>query len=392
MITLETADSALKSVYLGVIGNQLNIGANPLLTKIKQTTNNVYGNEIKKATSVGISGGVSAGSENGELPGSYPTRRRQLVATLKNLYGTIEITDKAIRCSQNSAGAFVNLLNDEMESLIKSSTFNLGRMLYGDGTGIISTVTDTTEIDAEFIKVDKIRNFIENMACRFVNPNKKSYAADESPINIEIVDRANSQFSFDAFAQKDYKGYHIATLNGLNNEITGLGMIFNVSSNKLYGLDRHNNPWLNPHISENVGEISELAIQTAIDKIEEESQGVVDFIACSAKVRRAYQEAMSTYRRNLDVMNLQGGFKAISYNGVPVVTDRFVEDDAMYILSTKDFELCQLCDWQWLEGNDGKIIKQKEGHPVYTATLVKYAELLCNRPSAQAKLTGITGA
>ena len=169
-------------------------------------------------------------------------------------------------------------------------------------------------------------------------------------------------------------------------------MIFNVSSNKLYGLDRHNNPWLNPHISENVGEISELAIQTAIDKIEEESQGVVDFIACSAKVRRAYQEAMSTYRRNLDVMNLQGGFKAISYNGVPVVTDRFVEDDAMYILSTKDFELCQLCDWQWLEGNDGKIIKQKEGHPVYTATLVKYAELLCNRPSAQAKLTGITGA
>ena len=53
MITLETADSALKTVYLGVIGNQLNVSANPLLTKIKQTTNNVYGNEIKKATSYG---------------------------------------------------------------------------------------------------------------------------------------------------------------------------------------------------------------------------------------------------------------------------------------------------------------------------------------------------
>jgi len=91
-------------------------------------------------------------------------------------------------------------------------------------------------------------------------------------------------------------------------------------------------------------------------------------------------------------MNLQGGFKALSYNGIPVVADRFVEDDAMYILSTKDFELCQLCDWQWLEGNDGKIIKQKEGYPVFTATLVKYAELLCNRPNAQAKLSGITGA
>jgi len=157
-------------------------------------------------------------------------------------------------------------------------------------------------------------------------------------------------------------------------------------------LDKSIHKWLNPYTKSNVGEISETAIQTAIDEIEEESGCEVDFIACSSKVRRAYQEAISSYKKNIDVMNLQGGFKAISYNGIPVVTDRFVEDDAMYILSTKEFELCQLCDWQWLEGIDGKIIKQKEGFPLYSATLVKYAELLCNRPNAQAKLSGIVGA
>ena len=91
-------------------------------------------------------------------------------------------------------------------------------------------------------------------------------------------------------------------------------------------------------------------------------------------------------------MNLQGGFKAISYNGIPLVIDRFVKDDEMYLLNTKEFELCQLGDWQWLEGNDGRIIKQKEGYPIYTATLVKYADLLCNRPNNQAKLSGIIGA
>ena len=116
MITLETADNALKTVYLGVIGNQLNVGANPLLTKIKQTTNNVYGNEIRKAASFGVSGGVTAGGEDDQLPSAHGKKYEQFVTTLKNLYGTIEITDKAIRCSQNSAGAFVNLLNDEMES------------------------------------------------------------------------------------------------------------------------------------------------------------------------------------------------------------------------------------------------------------------------------------
>ena len=80
----------------------------------------------------------------------------------------------------------------------------------------------------------------------------------------------------------------------------------------------------------------------------------------------------------------------MSYNGIPVVSDRFIADDTMYLLNTKDFTLHQLCDWQWLEGEDGRIIRQTTGYPVYTATLVKYADLICDRPAGQAKLSGIT--
>ena len=386
MITLNTADDALKSVYLGVIGNQLNVGANPLLTKIKQTTNNVYGNEIRKATSYGLSGGVTAGSEAGALPKAYNKGYSQFVLTLKNLYGTIEITDKAIRSSQNSAGAFVNLLNDEMESLIKSSTFNLGRMLYGDGSGIIASMAGSNDRGSETLAVDTVKNIMENSVCRFVNGN--AYA-NYDPIVIHTIDRKNKTFVFDRVADIDFAGYKLATLDGLNNEITGLGKIFDNSA-ELYGLNKNQNSWLKSHVEEGVGTLTETVMQTAIDEIEEVTGGEIDFISCSAKVRREYQEAVSTYRRNVDIMNLQGGFKALSYNGIPVVADRFVEDDTMYLLNTKDFELCQLCDWQWLEDNDGKIIRQKEGYPIYTATLVKYAELLCNRPNSQAKLTGIT--
>ena len=89
MITVSTAEKALKTVYLGVIGNQLNYGANPLLSKIKQTTNNVYGNEIVKSLSYGISGGVTAAAEADELPGGYGRTFLQLKGTLKNLYGTL---------------------------------------------------------------------------------------------------------------------------------------------------------------------------------------------------------------------------------------------------------------------------------------------------------------
>ena len=115
----------------------------------------------------------------------------------------------------------------------------------------------------------------------------------------------------------------------------------------------------------------------------------IDFITCSSAVRRAYQEYLGAYRRNVDIAVLEGGFKTISHNGIPVVADRFVEDDTMYLLNTKDFCLHQLCDWQWLVGEDGRILKQNQGFPTYSATLVKYAELICNKPCGQAKISGI---
>lgn len=46
----------------------------------------------------------------------------------------------------------------------------------------------------------------------------------------------------------------------------------------------------------------------------------------------------------------------------------------------------------WLEGDDGRIIKQVPNKPVYTATLVKYADLICDRPIGQAMISGISEA
>lgn len=45
---------------------------------------------------------------------------------------------------------------------------------------------------------------------------------------------------------------------------------------------------------------------------------------------------------------------------------------------------------RWLEGEDGSVLRQVPGKPVYSATLVKYADLLCSRPNGQGMLSGIT--
>ena len=129
-------------------------------------------------------------------------------------------------------------------------------------------------------------------------------------------------------------------------------------------------------------------MQSALDTIEENSGSKVNFIVCSWGVRRALASALSKYRQ-METMELAGGYRAVSFNGIPVVADRFCPAGTMYLLNTDDFCLHQLCDWQWLEGEDGKVLKQVAGKPVYTATLVKYAELICNRPCGQGALLGI---
>ena len=173
-------------------------------------------------------------------------------------------------------------------------------------------------------------------------------------------------------------------------EITGLKAIF--GNGALYGVERSVSPVMKPYVKTNVGAISENAIQKAMDCIEENSGGKVNFIVCSWGVRRALAEYFRAHGAAVPTVEFEGGFKAMSFNGVPVVADRFCPEGTMYLLNTDDFKIHQLCDWKWLEGEDGKILKQVPGKPIYTATLVKYAELMCSRPNGQGMLSGITEA
>ncbi len=391
MITMKNADDALKTAYLGVVSEQLNTAINPLLAKIKQSASDVWGKEVRRLAQYGINGGIGAGEEDGDLPEAAGNNYEQFVLTLKNLYGTIEISDKAIRASENSSGAFVNLLNAEMEGLLKASSYNFGRMLFGDGTGVLAKVTEITN---GAIKVNSVKNLVEGMVIDFRASADGSVIASAGARRILSIDRENKiiTVSGTTLNSTTVPQNSLVTVQGsYNQEITGLGAIFKTTGD-LYGLSRATHKWLIPYIKNNVGSISETVIQTAIDYLDENAGSRVNFIVCSSGVKRAFQNHLSTYKRNVDVMDLNGGYKAISYNGIPIVSDRFCPEGTMYLLNTDDFVLHQLCDWKWLEGEDGRVIKQVADKPVYKATLVKYADLICSRPCGQAMLTGITEA
>lgn len=386
MITLETADNALKSFYLDAVTEALNLKTNPLLAQIQNSTADVVGKDVKKLVRYGVCGGISAGSETGGLPAASESGRYQFTSTLKNLYGTIEISDKALRASANSEGAFVNLLNDEMQALVKSASFNFGRMIYGDGTGLLTSVNNLAE--DHMIPVESTNNLIEGMLVDLTYFDGEPLEG-MSGLKILSIDRPNKKVYLSGpVLTEDVPDNAKVYLHGSKDyELTGLQAIF--SECDLYGLDREEVPFMKPYVLEDAGELSESLIQKVIDAVEENSGSQVNFIVCSWGVKRAFMEYCRNYSIVFPIVEVEGGFKAINFHGIPIVADRFCPEGTMYLLNTNDFKIHQLCDWKWLEGEDGKILKQVPGKPVYTATLVKYAELMCERPNGQGMVKGI---
>lgn len=402
MVTLETAENALKTLYLGVLSNQLNTKTNPLFNKIKQTTTDVWGKEVKKLAPFGINGGIGAGDEDGILPSSAQNKYVTFTSTLKNLFGTIELSDKAIRASSNSAGAFVNLLNAEMEGLLKASQFNFGRMLYGTGDGILA-IGSKNGSSTNTLKVLNNKNLIEGMLVDISTIEEPSTVLGTA--RIMSIDRDGKVVKFDKnvsqYAQITNEDNQVENVdvvlcvqNSYGKEITGLGKIFANDSLPLYGVSKNDYAFMNPlrQALANDAQLTDVVMQKMVDQLSEYYGSEVDFIVCSSGVKRAYQNYLSSFRSNIDVMQLEGGYKALSFNGIPLISDRFAPDKTMYMLNTKEFALHQLCDWRWLEGENGKVLKQVAGKPVYTATLVKYAELICDHPAGQAVITNITEA
>lgn len=275
MNTLNKIDNALKMFYLDPISECLNT-IHTFLSVIERTSDDVWGKYIKKLVKLG-------------------DKYEVLTLELKNLYGTIELSEKAIRASANNEGAMVNLLNSEMQELLLNTK---------------------SKINSNLFKSEKF---------------------------------------------------------------SGLDYIFQ-KGGSIYGLNRDDYLQLTPYIKEDFGDLTEDKLEEATRKLDR----CPDFLITSFKISRYLKSKCNSH-----TVELNNGGIAYFWNDIMIISDANCPDDTIYLLNSRDFSMHQLCDWQWLESEDGAILKRHVSKPIYTATLVKYADLMCKNPSNQAMLTGV---
>lgn len=320
--------------------------------------------------------GVSAGGEGDSLPSPRSNRYYSITLPLKNIYGTIEISDKAIRASADSSGAFVNLLNAEMEGLIADAKANFARMLYGDGSGYIANVK--RKISKNVIEVDAIKTFYAGMAIEIEN------SSGNIETTITRIDKAACTITVSGnLTDVTLSGGEKIWIKGvIDKEILGLATLFD--DEWLYGFKKTSEPFFRPYMLEvPSASLCEEDLVKVIDELEEEADQKVNMILCSYKTKRKIAKLLEGSRQIINTTDIEAGCTSIYINEVPVYADKFCPEGRIYFVNTNDFVLNQLCDWTWLEDESGKVLRQVVGKAAYTATLVKYAELICKKPCGQ---------
>lgn len=376
MVTISDAEEVLKTYYLDAITTQLNAEVSPFYNAIAKTSENVFGKYARIDIIKNGMAAVKACEEDDDLPSPQVSRYYYIEERLKNLYGTIEISDKLIRATSDSSVSLVNMLNTEMEGLIADAKVNFARMLYGNENGYLTSIV--RRISSYVLQVEEAKSYFVNHVVDIKTTSSTITAT------ITKVDRVNNTITItknlDSYS---FDGGEAITLSGMaGKELKGLSYLFD--GQYCYGYDKTAESFFKPYVT-SVAEsaLTEDDLIKAIDEIEEASGGKINMILCSYKTRRLIAKLFASSKQIVNTTDIQAGCTSIFVNTVPVYADAYCPDGKIYFLNTDDFVLCQLCDWSWLENESGRVLTQVPGKAAFSATLVKYAELICKRPCGQ---------
>jgi len=389
MITIQSAESALRNIYLETVINDINTKTNPFLNMIQKNAKTVSGKEARATIRYGNQKSVGTGAEGGDLPYGGG-KSAEIISPLKNIYGTLRISDKAVRAAQHNEKEFASLLGGEMENLIKTAQESLGSMVYGNGLkylGYIESINHTTQ---NFIVPERfIENFVVGAAFWLMTGNNDKI--NTNPLTVSAIN-GNTVTYTGMLATTRCDRLYVYSTEQTDVDLNGIDSIF--MPGKVYNLSIADHKQIAPcvvaHNLTNVNPpaLDEDAFMNFMDAYEEHCQGMpADILLTHPIVRKAVFENLKSLRTNVADAELSGGFKGFSFNGIPVYADPKCKAGTIYALNSDSWKMHQLCDWTWLSGDDGSILKQIDGKAGYAATLVKYADLICDKPFIQGKVT-----
>lgn len=395
--TLSNMEKALKENYLPVWQNGLTTEPSALLGKIKKVP--LKSNKIVTSAPFGLSGGFGFGAEGLATPQAGPVPFERFETYAKDMYVNIAITAKAVRLT-GSGGSMANALDTEVKAAYETAKWNVGRSLFGNGSGVLAecdAVVGSTTIKIK--DKDGEGNTIPN-PCKFLKEGLiiDVYATGESVpqdkgqgVRIVSVDRVNNTITISGNDVTLDAGF-ITVQNSYNKEITGLGAIFDDGVTSLYGVIKNANKVIIPTVIDANGDINDSVIWDGVEGAETYKNSKIDMIMMGKSAYKHYIDYLR--ENNVRVENqrreIVGGFKSLAYafgnREIDIVYDQFIPDDEAWCLETGKLEL-HTQEWDFADLQGGGIFNLMENSSVYRALLANYGDLVCTNPGGCVRIT-----
>ena len=414
---LNTATGVFKTKYIKMSRDMFN-SENVVLAKVKRNDSFVGDQAL-----ISVPTSFGGGRGSGVFPRANVAQYQKMLILSKKLYAIIEIDNEAIKASQTDEGAFVRLSKEPVKRGVQAWQANLSRMLFNDSVttngngrlGISSSTTAVTSPSAGVYTVTFVTAAANPVNWKLANWEIKDYVnaslvagtaeyevtgvnptASATTATVTLTQVAGASFSL--VGQLSTSFY---MQNSKDQDATGLRGALLATSGTLYSISvgyRWQSPSQLTNLS--VGITPDLLNQQALDIKYAFGENHDMFVTSFVQYRKLLNQ-LEDQKRYMIVESRNSGpkgkfsFQALEFMAdtgpIPVIAERFVEDDTLYSLNSDFIEFHARPDGGWIEDPTmgGSIFRASPTNDTWQARYAVYGEFGI-MPSAHGIMTGLT--
>lgn len=424
--SLNTLSNILKEYYQGPVVEQLNKEV-LLLNRLESKSEDLVGKRAYVPLVAARTTGIGARAENADLPAAGAYTYERAVYDLKYLYGKTAVTGPSMAKSKSEVGSFLEVLRSELDGLRMDLQKDLARQIYGNGSGKIATASagSTTQMTVGTEVLNKGQLYVGMLVDLYdvsdagtggATPPVPTY----SGVTITAVNVSAGTITFAAqsaaLASGDFvtrAGVKIYTAQEApanaeppanpgtwaeSDEVDGIQKIVSATA-RLGGIDptAAGKEWWKAQSTSASGtagtggtfDLTLNDIQIALNKART-AGGYPTAVVTTLGVQREFYNLLSQDVQYIEPesLNYAAGFKTLSYNGLPLISDIEAPYGKMYILDESTIKVYSDQDWHFLD-NDGQTMRQSGNKDAFEAVMVRYMNMGATRRNNQIVINNI---
>ena len=285
-------------------------------------------------------------------------------------------------------------VESEINGLVTDTKKSFNRQMHGDGRDALAYWTGADDVSGTTVDDNRGNAFVFLQAgtqtCDLIDASDHSTKLGDS-IVVTLGAKAATNYAItwtgsvsgsadtDYLVLEDTLGYQLMGLAGIVDDGNPA-----LLSGGLHGIDATaaaNAYWQAQVVEgDTVGTNQALTLermQMPLDLIAQNSdfdENAVKFMLCSYGVRAKYVSLLIADKRHVNTMELDGGFKAVDFNGIPLVPDPQCLKNRIYYIAPETLRIFRTADFDWME-KDGAVLSRVSNTDAYEATLFHYGDL-----------------